>query len=283
MSENHIQAVPNNSSTTEEHDQLLFAEAGSEILSFIERYVSKTDARGVVVGMSGGIDSTLTAMLAAKALGPERVLGLGLPCNKSDQDDANEARKIADVLGIEFREVQLWPLLDTFEELVAPEVEPDVDKHAIGNVIARLRMSCLYYAANTRSSLVLGTTNRTELLLGYFTKHGDGGTDLYPIGDLYKTDVRALAYEMGIPRRIIHKQPTAGFWAGQTDIEELGASYDVIDSLLKRTIDEGQSIETAADSLRIDLSTAHSLVDMCEQSLHKRQQPPTAGITIQRE
>lgn len=252
---------------------------GSEVVTFIDEYVAETDAHGVVVGMSGGIDSTLTAMLAVKALGPKRVFGLGLPCNKSNSENTSEARKMADVLNIEFQEVQLRPLLDVFEDLVAPEIESDVDKRTVGNVIARLRMACLYYAANTRSLLVLGTANRTERLLGYFTKHGDGGTDLCPLGNLYKTEVRALAYEIGIPRRIIHKEPTAGLWSGQTDIEELGASYDVIDSLLKRTVDGDESIEAAVDSLRIDHSTANSIVEMCAQSRHKRRRPPTAGIS----
>lgn len=280
MSEEFARTIRKQRRTDETH--LRLDGVGAEVVAFIKQYVAETNAQGVIVGMSGGIDSTLTAMLAVEALGSERVLGLGLPCNKSNRENANEAQKIADVLGIEFREVQLRPLLDVFEDLIAPNIESDVDKHAVGNVIARLRMTCLYYAANTRSLLVLGTANRTERLLGYFTKHGDGGTDLCPLGNLYKTEVRALAYEMGIPRRIIHKEPTAGFWAGQTDIEELGASYDMIDSLLKRTVDDDEPVEVAVDSLRIDRSTADSIIEMFTQSLHKRRRPLTAEISARR-
>lgn len=280
MSEEFARTIHKQRRTDETH--LRLDGVGAEVVAFIKQYVAEANAQGVVVGMSGGIDSTLSAMLAVEALGPERVLGLGLPCNKSNRENANEAQKMADILGIEFREVQLRPLLDVFEDLIAPNIESGVDKHAVGNVIARLRMICLYYAANTRSLLVLGTANRTERLLGYFTKHGDGGTDLCPLGNLYKTEVRALAYEMGIPRRIIHKEPTAGFWAGQTDSEELGASYDVIDSLLKRTVDDDELVEVAVDSLRIDRSTADSIVEMVTQSLHKRRRPLTAEISVHR-
>ncbi|NUB89817.1 NAD+ synthase [Haloterrigena sp. SYSU A121-1] len=259
----------------------------SRIVDDIRTTVEDAGAAGVVVAMSGGIDSTATAELAVEALGSDRVLGLGLPCHKSERAGVSEARTIAEGLGIEFREIQLRPVLEAFEEAAAIELEPGDDgddacpderTHAIGNVTARLRMCCAYYAANRQRRLVLGTANRSELLLGYFTKHGDGAADAYPLGDLYKTEVRALAKRIGVPRRIVSKEPSAGFWAGQTDADELGATYDVIDPLLRRLVDEDESIEDAAATLEIDRETARSIAWLCAETEHKRSMPPTPGI-----
>ena len=250
----------------------------------LRRTVADAGADGIVVAMSGGIDSTVTAALAVEALGSDRVLGLGLPCHKSDRTQVNEARTIADGLGMEFREIQLQPLLGAFEETIGAEFEsasierPNERNRAVGNVIARLRMCCAYYAANRGSRLVVGTANRSELLLGYFTKYGDGAEDTYPIGDLYKTEVWALAKRLGVPRRIISKTPTAGFWATQTDAGELGAPYDVIDPLLYRLVDEGESLEEAVDALGIEPDLAREIVSLFAETAHKRTTPHTPGI-----
>ncbi|WP_135821733.1 NAD+ synthase [Halostella litorea] len=252
--------------------------AHSDIRTFLRGKVADAGASGAVVAMSGGIDSTVTATLAADALGPDRVLGLGMPCTKVDSAHAAEARTVAEDLGIEFREVQLRPLLDMFEDVVAPTVAPAGDKDAVGNAIARLRMACTYYAANARSRLVVGTANRSELLLGYFTKHGDGAADLYPIGDLYKTEVRTLARHLDVPPRIIEKEPTAGLWAGQTDEAEIGAGYDAVDPLLRRLVDEGERVERAADEAGVDVETAERVAAMYVDTLHKRTVPPTPGV-----
>ncbi|MFC6716474.1 NAD+ synthase [Natrialbaceae archaeon GCM10025810] len=257
------------------------------IVSAIRGAVAEANAEGVVVAMSGGIDSTVTAALAVEALEGEHVLGLGLPSHKTDATDVSDARTIAEGLGIEFRDVHLHPLVSTFEETVTPDVDdavgdgerPHQRNLALGNLTARFRMATAYYAANRRDRIVLGTANRTELLLGYFTKHGDGGADQYPIGDLYKTEVRALAGELGVPRRIVTKDPTAGFWAGQTDEGDLGAPYEVIDPLLRRVVDEGRSLEEAADPLPIDREAARAILELCLESAHKRRLPPTAGVT----
>ncbi|SER26403.1 NAD+ synthase [Natrinema salaciae] len=258
------------------------------IVAAIRTSVADAGADGVVVAMSGGLDSTLTTALAVEAVGNENVLGLGLPCHKTDAAHVNDARTLAEGMGIDYEEIQLRPLLEAFEGTVASELEsestsdasgrPDERTHAVGNAVARLRMVTAYYAANRQSRLVIGTANRSERLLGYFTKYGDGAADVYPLGDCYKTEVRALAKHIGIPRRIIGKEPTAGFWATQTDADELGARYDVIDPLLYRLVENDLPIEDAVADLRIDRETAREIESLYEATTHKRSTPPTPGI-----
>jgi NAD+ synthase len=231
----------------------------------------------VVVGLSGGVDSTLTVTLAVQALGSDRVVGLGLPAREPD-DSVQEARTMAEGLGIEFHECDLRPLVDIFEDTVAPELAPSGGREAVGNVVARLRMTALYYAANARSLLVCGTANRSELLLGYFTKYGDGGADLFPLGDLYKTEVGALASHVGVPRRIVAKEPTADFWRGQTDAGDIGARYEDVDPVLRRVVDRSERVETAVEQLDVDPGVAERVAAMYVDSLHKRAVPPTPGI-----
>ncbi|ELY92586.1 NAD+ synthetase [Natrialba hulunbeirensis JCM 10989] len=291
--------------------------ARSRIVDSIQQRVADAGAHGVVVAMSGGLDSTVTATLAVEALGPERVLALALPCHKTEQHDARDARTIAAGLGIEFAEIQLRPLLELFDDTVASVLEcrldgdgdgrrdmveiedddsgrdgesdstddnvssdrPNERNCELGNVVSRLRMSCAYYAANRDQRLVLGTANRSELLLGYFTKYGDGAADTYPIGDLYKTEVRALAQRIGIPRRIISKSPTAGFSADQTDANELGAPYETIDPLLFRLVEQEQSVADAAADLDLDWKTARTIAWLCAETEHKRRRPPTPDVS----
>lgn len=252
--------------------------ARSEIVDHVRHVVLDAKANGVVVGMSGGIDSTLTAALAVEALGNERVLGLGLPGTKADSVHATEARTIAEALGIEFQKIQLRPMLGVFEDVVAPAIDSSGDRIAVGNALSRLRMLCLYYAANTRGMLVLGTANRSELLLGYFTKYGDGAADLYPLGDLYKTEVRSLASHVGLPRRIITKTSTGGLWAGQTDRDELGVTYETADRLLRRMVDRGERVEAAAEAVGVPVEAAQRVATLYLDSFHKRTTPPMPGI-----
>ncbi|MDS0259418.1 NAD+ synthase [Haloarcula sp. S1CR25-12] len=257
----------------------------STVVAFLRERVETAGSDGVVVAMSGGLDSTVTATLAVQALGPDRVLGLGLPCHKTDASATMEAGVVADHLGIEFQRVHLQPLLRGFEQQLAPDLAgeeprgptptPDRAQH---NTISRLRMCCAYYAANRRNRLVVGTANRSELLLGYVTKYGDGAADLFPLGGLYKTEVRALAEHLGLPDPIVEKVPTTGRYPGQTDADDLGATYDVIDSLLYRVVERGEPVGAVAEALDVGTSTAQRLVSMCRETAHKRSMPPVAAI-----
>jgi len=257
----------------------------STVHGFLRERVDGAGADGVVVAMGGGLDSTVTATLATAALGADRVLGLGLPCHKTDASATMEASVVADHLGIEFQRAHLQPLLQQFEGQIGPALggeEPrgptTTPDRALENTIARLRMCCTYYAANRRNRLVLGTANRSELLLGYVTKYGDAAADLFPLGALYKTEVRALGDHLGLPDPIVEKVPQTGRYPGQTDADDLGAPYDVVDSLLYRVVEEGDPVDVAADTLDIEASTAQRLVSMCEETAHKRTMPPIADI-----
>lgn len=252
--------------------------ARSEVIAYIRERMTDSGADGVVIGMSGGVDSTLTTALAVEAVGSDNVLGLALPFKKTDSQRTNEAETIADGLGIDFQKPSVRPILDLFEDVVAPKIAPNGDRRTIGNVVARLRMICLYYAANAGNRIVVGTTNRSELLLGYFTKYGDGAADLYPIGDLYKTEVRDLADYIGLPRRIVYKDPTAGLWTGQSDQEDLGAPYEVIDPVLRSLVDRNHSIGVTRKRLDLRRETVEDIAVQYYDTVHKREAISTPGI-----
>ncbi|WP_435093572.1 NAD(+) synthase [Halorubrum sp. N11] len=188
------------------------------IRGFIEDRVAAAD--GLIVNMSGGLDSTVTAALAVEALGADRVYGLILPCNKIGAPHARDAEALADALGIDHDTVHLQPLFAQFGAVAPDRFDLHDEPILSGNAIARLRMAMAYLAANATNRLVCGTTNRSEHLLGYVTKHGDGAADLLPLGHLYKTDVRALAAELDVPDFVVEKPPTAGFLPGQRDADE---------------------------------------------------------------
>ncbi|MCI4371732.1 MAG: NAD+ synthase, partial [Thermoplasmata archaeon] len=198
------------------------------IQAFIAHSVRESGRKGVVLGLSGGIDSALVARLCADALGAARVLGVALPDGKGGKD-LRDARNFAKAIGIQFRVLNIGPIAVAFERRL--KVTP-TDAVPRGNLRARARMAVLYYIANAEDRVVMGTGNKSEILVGYFTKWGDGGADFLPIGDLYKTQVREMAQSLSLPTEIVDKIPTAGLWPGQTDEGELGISYDELDRIL---------------------------------------------------
>ncbi len=211
------------------------------ISNWIRERVEEAGAQGMVLGMSGGIDSSVTAVLAKMGLG-NGVLGVFMPCH-NDPTGEEHARLVAAKFGIETEYVDLTPIFDRLLEALPPG-----DRMAEGNLKARLRMTVLYYFANSRNYLVVGTGNKSELAIGYFTKYGDGGADILPLGSLLKKQVRELARELGIPAEIIVKPPSAGLWEGQTDEGEMGISYDELDSILV-AIESGDTGECNQEAL----------------------------------
>jgi NAD+ synthase len=202
------------------------------IQNWIKEYVISAKADKVVVGLSGGIDSAVTAALSVKALGKENVFGLLMPC-ESISSDIEDAKMVAEFLGIRYELIDLTPVYQEFLRQLSNITEDQ--KVAKANLKARLRMVTLYFIAQSKGNcLVAGTGNRAELAIGYFTKYGDGGVDFEPLGTLYKSEVRAVAKVLNIPDKIITKAPSPGLWPGQTDEGEIGLLYDTIDEILYR-------------------------------------------------
>lgn len=229
------------------------------ISAWIKEKVEEGGAEGIVLGLSGGVDSALTAALAKKALG-DKVLGLLMPCH-SDPTDLEHARLVADKFGLETEYVDLGPVFDSLMASL-----PQGSDIAVANLKPRLRMATLYYFANSRNYLVAGTSNKSEFTIGYSTKYGDGGVDILPLGDLLKSQVRELAGELGVPEAIITKPPSAGLWPGQTDEGEMGITYDELD----RTI---TAIEKG-DTRGCNEATLKRVKAMMAASEHKRRPIP---------
>jgi len=238
-----------------------------KLTHFIRNVVKKAKARGVVVGLSGGIDSSVVATLCVKALGRDKVLGVIMPERDSDPKDIEHAKMIAEKLGIRYIISDITDILKAFG---AGGYVPtkEFDRIADGNLKARIRMCILYYFANRRKLLVAGTSNKSELYMGYGTKYGDLGSDFLVIGNLFKTEVRELAKYLGIPQEIIDKPPSAGLWKGQKDEEELGITYEVLDRILER-IEKGEDKEKISKDLNVPLSQVEEVLNRIEANKHK--------------
>lgn len=248
--------------------------AAEAVGSWLDQYLEDAGADGYVLGVSGGLDSAVAATLAARAVGPDRVLGLVMPGEPSDPGNMADARELCSDLEIDWAEIDITPIVTA----VAAATPSELDTLALGNVRARARMVLWYAEANATDRLVIGPDNRSELLLGYFTKYGDGGVDVSPLGDLYKTEVIEVARALDVHDRFIEKTPTAELWAGQTDVEEIGATYDVVDAVLRNVVDRGRSIAETVSATEIDEETVKRLVSLHRSSEHKRSPPPTPGL-----
>ncbi|PSQ29776.1 NAD(+) synthetase [Halobacteriales archaeon SW_10_68_16] len=251
------------------------------ITTFIAETVETAGAEEAVIALSGGIDSTLTSHLTVEALGRESVYGLVLPSEVNREANMSDAERVAaELLDIEYDVVEIGSLVDAIRETV-PEamVADDADRRrtAVGNLRARLRAVLNYYAANSRNGLVVGTGNRSEAQVGYFTKYGDGAVDCLPIAPLYKQQVRQLARHVGVPEDLAAKTASAELWSGQTDEAELGIDYDTLDSVLALHVDGPLSPSATAAELGLDREVVERVRAMCEHSAHKREFPPGPG------
>ena len=206
------------------------------LVSFIRNEVEKVGLRRVVVGLSGGVDSSLSALLAAESLGPDNVLGIMMPYKTSSPESREHAELVVRKSSIRSLTIDISPQIDAYFERF-----PDADQRRRGNKMARERMTILYDHSARWDALVLGTSNKTELLLGYGTLYGDMASAVNPLGDLYKTQVWALAEAVGVPEVVVQKKPSADLWEGQTDEGELGFSYRDVDALLYLMVDERYS------------------------------------------
>jgi NAD+ synthase len=240
------------------------------IVRFVVDMVDRAGAKGVVVGLSGGIDSSAVGALCVRALGKDRVVGLVMPSATTPAEDVTDAKGLASSWGIELVEVDISGMVDA----VVSGVAVGGTRISRANVQARMRMVILYYAANSRGMLVAGTGDRSEEELGFFTKFGDGGSDFLPIAHLYKTQVRSLGRYLGLPQKIVEKQASPQLWPGHTAEEELPTGYEKLDLFLS-AVDVGKSVELAAERAGVSLKAAKDIMAMRERSEHKRMQPPS--------
>ncbi|MER2013269.1 MAG: NAD+ synthase [Methanobrevibacter sp.] len=247
-----------------------------DIVKFIQSKVSEAKTDGIVVGLSGGIDSTLIAYLACEAVGKENVFGIIMPSTTTPTEDKIHGISIAQGLGIDYKEIAIDSILNEF--LFMTQLEED--NLAIGNLKARIRMSIIYFYANQKKYLVSGTGNKSEILIGYFTKHGDGACDIEPIGDLYKTDVFKLSRYMGVPEDIIDKPPRAGLWNNQTDEAEIGMSYDLIDQILYQYCEKSKKNKEISEMLEIPVDDVDMIIDKINRNKHKSKVPESPQKTI---
>jgi len=240
---------------------------------FIKEELAKFGFKKGILGLSGGLDSTVCAFLAAKALKPSNVLALILPYGKSSELDVRDARKVVKLLGIRYKIIDIAPMVDVyFSE------HPSSDQIIRGNKMARERMSILYDYSAREKALIVGTSNKTELLLGYGTIHGDMACGINPLGDLYKTQIRQLAVHLGVPEKIRKKIPSAGLWSGQTDEGELGLAYKTMDQILYQLVDLRKPKKSVI-AMGYKKADVDRLIRLIKNSEFKRRLPPVAKIS----
>jgi NAD+ synthase len=248
------------------------------ITGFILAQLDQTGFGRLVVGLSGGVDSATVAFLAARAVGPEDLLAVRMPYRDSDPASETDALRVVDALGCDSQRVDISPMADPMFALVGHGDEPDLRVRR-GNVLARLRMIVLYDRSAAFDALVCGTSNKTEALLGYGTLHGDMAAAIQPIGDLYKSQLRAVATELGVPPEIIAKPPSADLWPGQTDEGELGAAYEDLDRILFALVDRRWTVDRCVRA-GLDERLVRWVERRVAQMEFKRQVAPVAKVSL---
>jgi len=253
------------------------AQAVEVIVGFIRSQLAQTGFERIVLGLSGGVDSATVAFLCARAVDTDNLLAVRMPYRTSSDASETDALRVVDALGCHTERIDITPMVDPMLSLiVADDAAANVRR---GNVMARQRMIVLYDRSADFDALVAGTSNKTEALLGYGTLHGDMAAAFAPIGDLYKTQLRAVATELGVPREILDKPPSADLWPGQTDEGELGRSYDALDRTLFALVDRRWSVDRCVRA-GLDRDLVEWVVRRVAQMEFKRQQPPVAKVSL---
>lgn len=260
-------------------EQTTQKETVCSIEEFITDVLEKADADGALVAMSGGIDSSTVASLAVRALGKENVKALILPSESNRASAREDAVAHAKSLEIEYTVIDIERIVRLFVDKAGINFDSESsEKITVGNTRVRTRAVLNYMFANAENRVVLGTGNKSEALTGYFTKYGDQAVDCNPIGDLYKTEVRELAREIGVPEKIIEKPPSAGMWDGQEDEEEIGIPYETLDKVLEKCIEGKAQPETVAHDVGVSAEGVRRVIELHRKSEHKRKIPPSPDL-----
>ncbi len=240
---------------------------------FITGKLLESGLSGYVVGLSGGIDSALSAALGAQAVGKSKLLGLIMPYRITPRQSESDAIELAESLGIEYRTVDISPMIDAYFGAIDSSM-----KVRVGNKMARERMSILFDQAQLLGRMVLGTSNRTEICLGYSTWYGDSACSVNPLGELYKTEVRQISRLLNLPDSILAKAPSAELWEGQTDEGEIGVPYEVLDRLLERLVDDKVTSMSQLESEGFETTQISHVVSMINRTSYKRNLPVVAPV-----
>lgn len=243
------------------------------LVGFIQTELGRVGFKRTLLGLSGGLDSAVSLYLSARALGPENVLAVRMPYKTSAPETMADAQTMIDDLGVQAMTVDITPMVDPLIEQF-----PDMSKLRAGNIMARMRMIVLYDQSVAFNGLVMGTSNKTEMLLGYSTIFGDAAAAIQPIGDLYKTQVRQFARHLGVPEKVIAKAPSADLWEDQTDEGELGFTYAEVDRLLYLLIDQRYRPETCIEE-GFAADFVERVVKLMRQNHYKRVMPPIAKLS----
>ncbi|MBI4468940.1 MAG: NAD+ synthase [Acidobacteria bacterium] len=241
--------------------------ASRALVVLIHDEVTKVGFQRALIGLSGGIDSAVVAFLAAQALGPRNTFCVMMPYRTSTPASVRDAEAVIQTLGVEGLKIDISPMVDAYLE-----TSPGTDRIRSGNVMARVRMMVLFDQSAAHQALVLGTSNKTELLVGYGTLFGDMASAVAPIGDLYKTEVRSLAKHLGVPSSILEKPPTADLWEGQSDEAELGLTYDELDRILVEVVDKRIPLDEMSER-GFDPSQVERVMNMIRSTQFKRRSP----------
>lgn len=242
----------------------------AEIIGFLSSSIAEARAEGVILGLSGGVDSSVTLALCVEALGSDRVHPVIMPTSFTPPQDIADALDLASMFKVRSIRVDIDGIVEGYLNAIGYRVaKPMVE----GNLRARIRMTILYYLANAFNLLVVGTSDRSEYMIGYFTKYGDGAADIQPIVHLYKTQVRLIGRYLGLPERIVSKPSAPMLFPGHTARSELPADYDVIDQVLHGLFDLGLTLEDLERETGIDRSISSKILSMVESSKHKRMLP----------
>lgn len=247
--------------------------AKTTITRFITGKLLQSGLSGYVIGLSGGIDSALSCTLAVRAVGGDKVLGVVMPYQTSSEDSIGDALLLMEWLGIDHRKVDISPMIDAYYDRI-----DEANRLRAGNKMARERMSVLFDIAHETGRMVLGTGNRSEICLGYTTIYGDSACSINPMGELYKTEVRALAQILGVPQPIIDKPPSADLWTGQTDEEEIGVTYEQIDKLLMRIVDDSETSMSTLEAEGFATTDISKVVSLINRNEFKRRMPEIAPL-----